>query len=284
MRLLLLLACLAASANAFCCRKWFLRHYNVSSSATGVKQNAKGREAHVTAAMQQVPATLLQDPSSLRLEFGVRNGEMMRHMASSLALPWDGFDSFRGLPPLDNKSSYARSRGWVAGKFSTKGVLPVVPSHVRLHKGWFDATLPPFLASAAGRGAVAFAHLDADLYSSTISVLRGLCTRCRLRVGTVLSFDEIFGDALGSEMEEMRALLEAASLCSFSWRWVTYLDSTSSHYGRAAVQVTAVSPRCDEANDNATDEVIPAREVQVRVDPCSCSCSKRECTYDGVVA
>ena len=90
------------------------------------------------------------------------------------------------------RSLNAAKLGWGAGKYSVKGALPKVPSHVRLHVGWFNETLPPFL-DGLGRGPVAFAHLDADIYTSTISVLDALAARCRLRLGTVLSFDREAG-------------------------------------------------------------------------------------------
>ena len=62
-------------------------------------------------------------------------------------------------------------------------------------------------SEAAGAGPVAFAHLDADIYTSTVQVLHALGARCRFRVGTVLSFDEIFGPPRIQE-EELKALCE----------------------------------------------------------------------------
>ena len=202
-------------------------------------------------AMGFVPGLLFDDPRALRLEFGVRNGDMISYTSATRpaswgrdavvasSLPWDGFDSFKGLP---KSTLNAAKLGWGAGKYSVKGALPKVPSHVRLHVGWFNETLPPFL-DGLGRGPVAFAHLDADIYTSTISVLDALAARCRLRLGTVLSFDEIFGPK-GIENEEFRALNEAAATHGFAWRFITYLNHPKTLFGRAAVQVTDLGPRC----------------------------------------
>ena len=70
-------------------------------------------------------------------------------------------------------------------------------ANVRLHRGWFDASLPAFLAREMAVGEVAlplhvsFLHIDCDLYSSTQTVLR--CLACAIGVGTVVVFDEWCG-------------------------------------------------------------------------------------------
>ena len=101
----------------------------------------------------------------LVLEFGVAKGASLRHLAGLTSRIVHGFDSFQGLPS-----------GWAgtaegAGAFSTKGRLPKVPANARLHVGWFDATLPAFLAG--NPGPVALLHVDCDIYASnrTIFVL-----------------------------------------------------------------------------------------------------------------
>ena len=258
-------------ASHACCKAQFLEKFNVKQTALAINGTSvsvdNARCAHILTAMSFTPKSLFADPSALRLEFGVRNGHMINFMASravplevpiatgSLAesvrssggytvpssaasLPWDGFDSFQGLP----KSTLNAARlGWGAHKYSVKGQLPQVPSHVRLHVGWFNETLPPFLESASGAGPVAFAHLDADIYTSTITVLDALASRCRLRVGSVLAFDEIFGPPRIQE-EEMRALQEATAKHGLSWRFITYLNHPRTHFGRAAIQITKIPP------------------------------------------
>lgn len=118
----------------------------------------------------------------LYLEFGVAGGESIRETASLTDHPVHGFDSFEGLP-----EDWAGT-GNRKGKFSQGGQLPRVPGTVTLHKGWFDATIPPFLASHPDQ--IAFLHVDCDLYSSTKCIFEMLGSR--IQAGTVILFDEYF--------------------------------------------------------------------------------------------
>ena len=266
---ILLLVASAPRQSHACCKAQFIEKFNLKTTAfaingTGISVD-NARRAHILTAMSFVPKSLYGDPNALRLEFGVRNGHMINFMASrpvplevsvgiaagsvvddtvrnpsgytvppsAASLSWDGFDSFQGLP----KSTLNAARlGWGAHKYSVKGQLPTVPPHVHLHVGWFNDTLPPFLESTRGAGPVAFAHLDADIYTSTITVLDALAARCRLRVGSVLAFDEIFGPPRIHE-EELRALQEATAKYGLSWRFITYLNHMRSNFGRAAIQI-----------------------------------------------
>ena len=117
------------------------------------------------------------------LEFGVFKGGTMRYMAKLIPnAEFHGFDSFEGLP--DDWSGMP----FVKSTFSVKGNLPKVPSHVKLHKGWFNETLPVWKKSHSGK--VAFMHIDCDLYSSTVDILENLADR--IQIGTVVLFDEYF--------------------------------------------------------------------------------------------
>ena len=82
------------------------------------------------------------------LEFGVFTGGTIRYIARHIGpRTIHGFDSFEGLPE-------AWSGFGLGGKsFDVKGRLPRVPDNVRLHQGYFDASLPPWLdrQSRAGR-------------------------------------------------------------------------------------------------------------------------------------
>ena len=93
-----------------------------------------------------------------------------------------GFDSFEGLP--DDWPGRHESKG----HYSTDGKLPKVPDNTILHKGWFENTLPIFLANDAS--SVAMVHIDCDLYSSTRTVLNLLAPR--IQSGTIIIFDEYF--------------------------------------------------------------------------------------------
>jgi predicted O-methyltransferase YrrM len=141
------------------------------------------------AALEQAPA------EGLYLEFGVATGGTLRLIAEHApAGTVYGFDSFEGLP------EHWRA-GFGPGAFATDR-LPEVPG-AELVVGWFDETLPGFLDQHPEP--VAFLHLDADLYSSTRTVLAALAPR--LRAGTVILFDEYFNYP-GWEEHEHRAWTE----------------------------------------------------------------------------
>lgn len=126
----------------------------------------------------------LKQKSGLKMEFGVYRASSLNYFAAKLPEHiWHGFDSFEGLP--SDWSGGAKGRG----AFSLGGRLPSVRSNVRLHPGWFHDTLPAFVKTHDEKAA--FVHLDADLYESTITVLRAL--KPALADGSLLLFDEYFG-------------------------------------------------------------------------------------------
>ena len=118
----------------------------------------------------------------LHLEFGVRTGSTINHIARRRRKTtiW-GFDSFEGLP--EPWAGYTLS----AGAFR-RNEFPDVDPNVELVVGWFDDTLPPFLERHPGD--VAFVHVDSDIYSSAKTVLTNVGPR--LRVGSVIVFNEYF--------------------------------------------------------------------------------------------
>ncbi len=140
----------------------------------------------------------------LVLEFGVRHGTSIGHLASLEKGPIHGFDSFQGLPESWGDEP--------AGVYSTGGRLPDVPVNVTLHAGLFEDTLAPFLDSHAGP--VRLAHVDCDIYASTATVLTALAPR--LVSGSVLVFDDYLINPTW-RLDEHRALGEAAA--EFGWRY-----------------------------------------------------------------
>ena len=127
-------------------------------------------------------AAELGDRKVLYLEYGVWKGESIRYWAGLLKNPdsmLHGFDSFEGLPEDFNVA---------VGKFafSTHGVIPTVEDkRVKFFKGWFEETLVSYSVPDHD---VMVVNLDADLYSSTKTVLRFL--KSQIRVETYLYFDE----------------------------------------------------------------------------------------------
>ncbi|MDX1571651.1 MAG: class I SAM-dependent methyltransferase [Xanthomonadales bacterium] len=138
------------------------------------------------------------------VECGVFHGHSIRVMADLTELPVHGFDSFEGLP-----------EAWghlPAGSYSTEGRLPDVPAGVTLHRGWFEDTLPRFVADHAD-ATIALAHIDCDLYSSTRTALAAL--QPLFRPGSVLVFDDLLGYP-DFRHHELRAFEEFAE--EFGWK------------------------------------------------------------------
>ncbi|MFZ1083877.1 MAG: TylF/MycF/NovP-related O-methyltransferase [Terracidiphilus sp.] len=131
----------------------------------------------------------------LYMEFGVYQGEATRYWSKLLLNPRSrlhGFDSFEGLP--ENWLSHIQK-----GHFDTDGAIPQIEDpRVKFFKGWFQDTLPNYEYSPHE---ILVINLDADLYSSTIYVLRAL--KDRIIPGTYLYFDEFC-----SRRDELRAFDE----------------------------------------------------------------------------
>lgn len=128
------------------------------------------------------------------LEFGVFSGFTISCLATARPdLEFDGFDSFEGLPEdWDTGEKYVNKKA-----FSVPSI-PEVPDNVRLHQGWFEETLPVWLEQNEPKN-ITYLHLDADLYSSTKTVLDSL--NHMIVAGTIIRLDElccwrtVFGEA-----------------------------------------------------------------------------------------
>lgn len=147
----------------------------------------------------------------LALEFGVASGTTLRIVSDALRATghdvW-GFDVWTGLPETWRT-------GFPAGEFAQDDV-PSVPG-AQLVSGLFEDTLPGFLAEHPGP--VAFAHLDADLYSSTRTVFDLL--EDRLVPGSVLVFDEYFNYP-GWQRHEHRAWTEFVDRTGIRFDYLAY--------------------------------------------------------------
>lgn len=117
------------------------------------------------------------------LEFGVHRGASIEWWLSNLSSNSKlfGFDSFEGLPE-DFRYNAPK------GTFDLGGQPPPLRApNLKFVKGWFEKTLTPFLNATPLRPGLVI-HLDADLYSSTIYVLRTL--KDKTVPGTIVIFDE----------------------------------------------------------------------------------------------
>jgi len=163
--------------------------------------------------------------AGLVLEFGVEKGASLRHLASLTARTVHGFDSFEGLP-----GDWAGTKE-AAGAFDLKGRLPKVPANAQLHVGWFDATLPPFLAADAS--VCALVHVDCDIYVSTVAVFKEL--RGRIVPGTVIVFDEYFNYP-GWRNHEYKAFQEFIAASGLTYRYLGF----AAEKGHVAVVIGAL--------------------------------------------
>jgi len=144
-------------------------------------------------------------------QFGVFRGRTAR-MILELMSPdrkLHLFDSFEGLPEdwTHNKK---------AGAFHLNSdEIPIFDDErVAIHKGWFKDAVPEWASQAIAP--LAFIHLDADLYSSTIDVLFNIDTL--IVKDTVVLFDEYAGR---KQDHEHRALLDWSQKFdrSFDYLW-----------------------------------------------------------------
>ena len=103
----------------------------------------------------------------LYLEFGVFKGAATEFWSRELKNPdsiLHGFDSFEGLPEAGGP--------WEKGRFDLGEQIPLISDpRVKFFKGWFDQVLPNH---SMPKHETLVLNMDADLYSSTIFVLRHL--------------------------------------------------------------------------------------------------------------
>jgi len=149
----------------------------VKSRGFRVLQHVDSREQVFGIAAEEI-----RDREVLYLEFGVYRGRSMRIWSSLLRNPGSklhGFDSFEGLPESWDLSAEK-------GHFAMEGAVPAIDdSRVSFFKGWFSETLPRYVLPTHER---LFVNFDADLYSSTKTVLDFL--KPHISLGTYLYFDE----------------------------------------------------------------------------------------------
>ena len=150
-------------------------------------------------------------PGGLYLEFGVFQARTTNHIASRLDCELHGFDSFEGL---------AETSGiWGKGGFTMGGAFPEVLPNIRLHKGWFDQTLEPFLSEH--EEPVSFVHIDSDTCESARYVLKTLGSR--IQAGTVIQFDEYFNYP-GWREGEHKAFCEFVAERRARFRFIGYAE------------------------------------------------------------
>jgi hypothetical protein len=199
---------------------------DVGSSAAFERQHLqdaadfKGRHRLYRYALSLVP-----HGSGLFLEFGVYKGDSINRLAELKPdVQWRGFDSFIGLPE-------AWTLGARKGAFDVAGRLPAALENVTLTKGFFEDTLPAFVAEH-GNETVAFLHIDCDLYSATKTVLEQLGDM--LKPGCIIVFDEYFNYS-GWEDGEYKAFMEYIAMKGRTFEYVGYVRTG----GQVAIRLTS---------------------------------------------
>jgi hypothetical protein len=180
--------------------------YVLSDSRFDDVQVSLNNPSTVAAALKEV--TL----EGLVAEFGVYKGTSLTQIAKFFPdHTVHGFDSFVGLPDAWGGTSKG------AGAFDIGAKPPELSvSNVEFHVGWFDETVPVFAGQHSGP--FAFAHLDADLYSSTKTVFDTLGDW--FVPGTIVVFDEYFGYH-GWQRHEHKAFMEFLSVSGLSFRAIS---------------------------------------------------------------
>jgi len=90
---------------------------------------------------------------------------------------------------------------------------------VSLIKGFFEQTLPAFVAEHRGQR-VAFLHVDCDLYSATKTVFKYL--EDLLQPGCVILFDEYFNYP-GWQEGEYKAFSEYVATTGRAFEYIAYV-------------------------------------------------------------
>jgi hypothetical protein len=167
-------------------------------------------------------------------EFGTMTGETAQVLAKALGVFGERFaeaetahgmaerelhlfDSFEGLPPtanaIDAAAPHVAAGLWSAGACRGIDALTLArrcarylaPERIRVHAGWFSATLPNLPDATK----FALVHIDSDLYESARDVLDHLCGRDMLAEGAMLLFDDWDCNRASPELGERRAFAEA---------------------------------------------------------------------------
>lgn len=173
-----------------------------------------------------IHAQLIGDKAIDYLEFGVFEGNSLRHWSSlnqSPASRFYGFDSFEGLP--EEWKRFDRKIG--PSHFDVNGVLPDIDDdRISYVPGWFQESVDGFLETFTPKHQMVV-HVDADLYSSTLYVLTRL--NALLVPGTIVIFDEF-----SSVLNEFAAL---EHYCSAYMRDYEVLASAWHYFGQVAIQM-----------------------------------------------
>lgn len=125
------------------------------------------------------------------------------------------FDSYLGHPAEWDKGDRVLPKDFYAWPPGEK--LPLLLLNVKLSKGWFVDTLPPFVVLE--ERPVAFLHVDCEIYESTAQALDILGPK--IIEGTVILFDEFY-NYQNYRNHEYKAFQEFLEKYSFDAEYLAY--------------------------------------------------------------
>ena len=140
--------------------------------------------------------------------FALANRERAR---TGLNMMLWAFDSFSGLPPGEGQKD--EHPQWGKGAMSTSigefnrlcGKRGIAPNSYQCIPGYYSETLDKN-SSLKTPADIAFAYIDCDLHSSTVSVLNFLSTR--MKHGMIIAFDDYYCWSSTQISGERTAMLE----------------------------------------------------------------------------
>lgn len=199
----------------------------IDSARYAVARMASARRFPNAGSLQDY-AVACAPASGMVLEFGVFSGKSINRIARQVpGRRVYGFDAFEGLPETWRP-------GFAQGAFK-RADPPAVADNVELVIGWFDSTLPAFIASHPNED-LALLHVDCDLYSSTKAIFTFLADR--IVPGTIIVFDEYFNYPEW-RLHEYRAFRELRLERSIAYDYIGLVPS----HQQVAVRVTNVGKR-----------------------------------------
>lgn len=165
------------------------------------------------------------------VEFGSWGGNTLRMAYETLSGAgrhlW-AFDSFAGMPePTDARDVHPGWRTGGEGQGGVDGFHAACAEHgiprsaYTAVEGYYDDVLPGLGADGAPTD-IAFAYIDCNMYSSTVSALRFLTPR--LKNGMIVAFDDYWCWSADGPSGERAALLELEAEHP-EWRFVRYKDA-----------------------------------------------------------
>lgn len=181
--------------------------------------------------LEAINYTHIAEISAVYFEFGCHSGRTFsaavraaRYLKMKDA-QFFAFDSFQGLP----ETNHAEDGYFKSGTFATGadefvrlvlGLSGLSLDRKNIIEGFYEKSLTPELQANMPKAGVV--HIDVDLYSSTVEVLRFI--KPLMVIGTVLVFDDWFCFPPGTNKGEARALKEfCLENPSFSVEeWKTY--------------------------------------------------------------